>query len=97
MFPLVKRRMPRKVVWHVDIIELHQVCISTQKSTGEPLTGTVKTVKFVFVYYRNHSIGLLSLIIMTIFEHPKTNCGKLDGGGTVSCMTGHLALASVKQ
>ena len=43
------------------------------------LTGTVKTVKFVY-YYCNHCIGPLSLIIMTTFEHPKANCGKLDGG-----------------
>ena len=42
------------------------------------MPGTVKTVKFVYYYY-NHCIGSLeSLIIMTIFDHPKANCGKLD-------------------
>ena len=104
MFPLVKRRMPRKVVHHVDIIEFHCSCqmpevppmVECSKCKEwyhikcvsvypkehwrtKVLTGTVKTVKFVY-YYCNHCIGLLSLIIMTIFEHPKANCGKLDGG-----------------
>ena len=48
----------------------------------EVLPGTVKTVKSVY-YYCNHCIGPLSLIIMTVFDHPKANCGKLDGGPSV--------------